>query len=191
VSDARSLPRGPAGAAYAFFGDVVLSTAQELIAHGHPVLGKQLLRESIAWFESRSPDEVNRYVQFRKSLAYHADGNEAAARLALEPLLRADTLSVLYVGLAARLAAVQRDTAMMQRYLATLVRLGDVASGAATQERAFAAAELGQKDEAVRLLRESFAQGIGWNVWWRLHWFNDLESLHGYPPFEALLRPQG
>jgi hypothetical protein len=38
---------------------------------------------------------------------------------------------------------------------------------------------------------QTFTEGIGWNVWWRLRWFTDLESLWGYEPLEQLLKPQG
>jgi hypothetical protein len=63
--------------------------------------------------------------------------------------------------------------------------------GANTLERAFIAADLGQRDRAVTLLQESFAQGYGFTIRWRLHWLTDTRSLRGYPPFEQLLQPQG
>ena len=64
-------------------------------------------------------------------------------------------------------------------------------SGANTLERAFIAADLGQRDRAVSLLQEVFAQGYGFSIRWRLHWLTDTRSLRGYPPFEQLLQPQG
>ncbi|MBA3646719.1 MAG: hypothetical protein H0W63_11160, partial [Gemmatimonadaceae bacterium] len=53
------------------------------------------------------------------------------------------------------------------------------------------AASLGEKEKAVHLLQEAFAQGTGFGIRWRLQWFNDLSGLWGYPPFEKLLEPQG
>jgi hypothetical protein len=47
---------------------------------------------------------------------------------------------------------------------------------------------LGEKDEAVRLLREAFAQGNAYGVW--LHRDILLEPLHGFPAFEAFKKPQ-
>lgn len=47
---------------------------------------------------------------------------------------------------------------------------------------------LGEKDHAVSLLREAVAQGSSPA---RYDHEMDLESLHGYPPFEALIKPKG
>ena len=56
---------------------------------------------------------------------------------------------------------------------------------------------LGDKDGSVALLRESVAHGAGIGDMPDIygygygfsHWM-DLESLHGYPPFEDLIRPK-
>jgi tetratricopeptide (TPR) repeat protein/predicted Ser/Thr protein kinase len=48
---------------------------------------------------------------------------------------------------------------------------------------------LGDKELAVRLLRQAFAEGLADPM--ALHQDMDLESLHGYPPFEELRRPKG
>ncbi len=141
---------------------------------------------------SRPPNEVDRLIQFRKALAYHAVHDEAKAAEALGPLLRADSASIIYIGLAGRIAAMRGDTAEAERRLRQLAAIdGRGLQGTHTQERAFINADLGRKAEAVALLEESFAQGVGFNTWWRLHWFTDLESLWGYEPFERLLKPLG
>jgi len=51
-----------------------------------------------------------------------------------------------------------------------------------------AAAHLGEKERAVDLLRESLARGSSYAA---LHTDIDLEPLHGYPPFEELMKPKG
>jgi len=60
--------------------------------------------------------------------------------------------------------------------------------GRHTLLRAGIAAHLGEKDRAVELLRTSLAQGI----WYDIDLHNDLglQPLHGYPPYEALVRPK-
>jgi tetratricopeptide (TPR) repeat protein len=55
--------------------------------------------------------------------------------------------------------------------------------------RAWFAALLGERERAVLLLREAGAQGWGLNH--DLFHEMNLESLHGYPPFEELIRPKG
>ena len=138
------------------------------------------------------PSEVDRLVQFRRALAYHAVHDEAKAADALAPLLRYDSTSILYIGLAGRIAAVRGDTAEAERRARQLAaKDGRGLQGTHTQERALIAADLGRKAEAVSLLEQTFAEGIGWNVWWRLHWFTDLESLWSYEPFQRLIKAEG
>jgi len=48
---------------------------------------------------------------------------------------------------------------------------------------------LGDRELAVRLLQQAFAEGLADPM--ALHQDMDLEPLHGYPPFEELLRPKG
>jgi hypothetical protein len=48
---------------------------------------------------------------------------------------------------------------------------------------------LGQRERAVELLSESFALGRPFTT--ELHRDLDLETLHGYPPFDSLLKPKG
>jgi len=50
-------------------------------------------------------------------------------------------------------------------------------------------AHLGERKRAVALLREGFALGYGHAYWLRLR--GRYRPLHGYPPFEELLRPKG
>ncbi len=61
--------------------------------------------------------------------------------------------------------------------------------GANTYWRARIAALLGERERAVSLLRDGFAQGRSYGAY--LHAEYDLEPLRGYPPFEELLRPKG
>ena len=51
------------------------------------------------------------------------------------------------------------------------------------------AAQLGERERAVELIRQALSQGF--RVDMQLHTDIDLEPLHGYPPFEELRRPKG
>ena len=51
------------------------------------------------------------------------------------------------------------------------------------------AAQLGSKDEAVELLRQTFAEGYANHM--SIHIDHHLDPLRGYPPFEELVRPKG
>jgi tetratricopeptide (TPR) repeat protein len=51
------------------------------------------------------------------------------------------------------------------------------------------AAQLGERDLAVELIRQALSEGVGVST--LLHTDMDFEPLHGYPPFEELRRPKG
>jgi hypothetical protein len=61
--------------------------------------------------------------------------------------------------------------------------------GEHTYYRAGIAANLGERERAVELLRDAFAQGQYFG--YSLHNSLALEPLRGYPPFEELIRPKG
>jgi len=46
----------------------------------------------------------------------------------------------------------------------------------------------GEKENAIRLIREALAQGLRY-TW--LHPVMDLEPLGDYPPFKELIKPKG
>jgi len=48
---------------------------------------------------------------------------------------------------------------------------------------------IGEREQAVTLLRDAFAKGLHHAV--RFHEDIDLESLRGYPPYDELMRPKG
>ena len=131
-------------------------------------------------------------MQFRHAIALYVSGQSAVALDTLRPVAAAiGETNSLYLGLVGRIAAQRGDTAEARRVDAQLAAKGDNDGGANTLERAFIASMLGEKDRAVALLEEAFAQGRGFNARWRLHWFTDLKPLRGYPPFQQLLQPQG
>jgi hypothetical protein len=186
----RVLPAIPQ--TYEFFGDLALHASQELDAHGHGELSASVLHRAIAWFESRRPEERPWRVRFRHAIAYYVSRNPAAALDTLRPVAALiNSGSPLYVGLAGRIAASRGDTAEARRIDAQLAAMGNGLGGANTLERGFIASMLGDKANAVALLQEAFAQGLSFNIRWRLHWFTDTKPLRGYPPFEKMLEPQG
>jgi len=190
LAAARTLPASPTS--YDFFGDLALQTSQELEIHGHPEFAKSVFRRAMEWFESRRPEERPWRVQLRHAIALYVNKNYSAALDTLRPVaVRFTPDNPLYAGLAGRIAAARGDTAQARVFDAQLAALGNTLGGANTLERAFIASVLGHKDKAVALLQDAFAQGMGFNIRWRLHWFTDLAPLRGYPAFEKMLEPQG
>jgi hypothetical protein len=187
----RASTMSPRPNSYEFLGDIELQTGQEIRAHGHHEYGIALVRRSVAWFESRPPDELTWRVRFRWAIALHDLGDPSSAARVLAPLLQENPMNVLYVGLAGRIAAAHGDTAEARRISAKLAGMGNRLGGSNTLERAFIASVAGKRDDAVALLRDSFAEGQGFFIRWRLHWLTDTRPLVGYPPFDRLLVPEG
>jgi hypothetical protein len=52
--------------------------------------------------------------------------------------------------------------------------------------RARIAATMGDREGSIAALRESLRAGRAYQVW--LHRDIDFESLHGYPPFDQIVR---
>ncbi len=94
-------------------------------------------------------------------------------------------------------SAVQRAIWLMRAGDSTVARaLADslltdsstqMLNGAREYHRAALLAELGQRDEAVRLLRQASTLGA---MHWGWTYVDILKRLHGYPPFEDLIRPR-
>jgi hypothetical protein len=61
--------------------------------------------------------------------------------------------------------------------------------GSNTYWRARIAALLGEREQAVALLRAAYAEGQKW--WLPLHFEPDFDSLRDHHPFHELLRPKG
>jgi tetratricopeptide (TPR) repeat protein len=193
LADARLLPTSASVTDYNFFGDLELQVGQELEAHGMEPFGRALVQRAIGWFDVQPVSDQPWRMRLRHAIAYHElhDETRALATLRTVPGDVIDTAHVLYVGLRGRIAAAAGDTASARVADSTLATRGRGMGGTNTLERAFIAANLGQRDRAVTLLQEAFAQGYGFNIRWRLHWITDTRSLRGYPPFEQLLQPQG
>jgi hypothetical protein len=93
------------------------------------------------------------------------------------------------IGLRGVLAARQNDPARARGLVRRLAAIAPRYNfGIPTVWRARIAAALGQRDSAVALLRQAFAEGREYDLW--LHRDQDLAPLRDYPPFLELTRPR-
>jgi hypothetical protein len=165
-------------------GFLTREVAEELEAHGHSVEAGRYRERSL--LANRGSDDASRYD---RALALAALGRTAAAIATADSLIAVPAPSADALGLRGVLAARHRDTTRareLARRLAALPRAYNF--GIPTLWRARIAAVLGERDGAVALLTSSFAEGWVYDLW--LHRDQDLGSLKGYPPFEALARPR-
>lgn len=176
----------------------------ELRKHGYPEASMEVLGRALVWLQNRSPEtsasrshradlaEVLYYTehwqaahQLFKELVYEDSPHADEARWAGEY-----TGNVVYLGYlgtsAARLGQtdqarqIARELQKMQRPY--LFGLNTFWSGCIY-------GLLGEREQAVTLLREAFAQGY----WYSTYPLSniDLEPLRDYPPFQELMRPEG
>jgi Protein kinase domain len=183
----------------AFGGELFLIIGQELIVHGHQAHGEQVLERALRWFaehrrETLPGDTVPRTdIAFREAVALRAAGRDADALAAVRPLAALRTSDTRFRSFYGRVQGAMGDHAAADSVDAWLGELQRDPAKAATSlaERAFLAAARGRKEEAVRLMQESFARGTTFYIRKNLHRFNDWWALRGYAPYDRLVTPEG
>jgi predicted Zn-dependent protease len=172
-------------------GDVVLTAARELRAHDKEAEARSVLEGLITWARRLpSPEGTSPNVQWLLAQATAERGDCIAAKRYLDPLIANDPQDLRFRGYAAMCDVSQGDRAAAARadaWLASLTR--PYLRGEHTLWRARIAAMLGERDQAVALLREAFNQGTWYSA--SLHADFGLAALRGYAPYEELMRPKG
>ncbi len=170
---------------------LLLVASLELRAHGHRTEALDVANRAIRWCENRpSSEAATETHRFALARILCCAERWEDARALFEELAAEDADNVsyrTYLGtLAARLG--ERDEA--KSISAELASLDPLHEDEATPyNRACIAALLGDRERAVELLKEAHARGMRHGL--ELHRDPDLAPLHGYPPFEELIEPQG
>ncbi len=169
-------------------GEVLLTIAGEARAHGIPGTMEEALERGMAWW-GEQPDAYRESDGGRalegRLLCMAERWDEAGEVLRALP---GDSGRVDVLGYRGVIAAHHGDPAAARSSADALAAL-DPMRGRATVWRARIAASIGERDEAVELLRRAFAQGLAFGLW--VHVDPDLEPLRGYPPYEEVVRPKG
>ena len=168
--------------------------AQELRAHGHSGASIKMAGGAYEWFrERRSKNRGAAAV-----CLYQAERWEEA-RAIVEALANEEPDNIDFQGLLGSLSARRGDRTEAMRISEQLRRMDrPYLFGENTYARACISAQLGQKEQAVDLLKEAISQGFYdvvpglvqqcWTM--AFHTDMDLEPLHGYPPYEELIKPK-
>jgi tetratricopeptide (TPR) repeat protein len=187
-AQARQPPRPVPGA-------FLVTVALELRAHGHREAALRMANRAVEVARAVPPEQAGT-ASARRALGgrlYSAERWEEA-RAIVEGLAKERPDDLWVMGMLGTLAARRGERAAALAISERLRRLDrPYLFGEHTQWRACIAALLGDKDQAVGLLRQSIAEGLP--VWEGLrlvlHTDIDLEPLRGFPPYEELLEPKG
>lgn len=171
-------------------GTVIYQTALEFRSHGHEAAAIPLFHRAAEWARSQSTASLVKYGEWDllPRALYHC-GDHATTDSMFRALSAARPLDATALGWVGANAAhrgevheAERISQLLATFSAPRMR------GTNTIWRARIAAALGHKDEAVRLTRQAIAEGT---VFLTIHLLMEMQSLRGYPPYEALVRPIG
>jgi tRNA A-37 threonylcarbamoyl transferase component Bud32/tetratricopeptide (TPR) repeat protein len=183
VEDTFAIPARRAAA-----GTVLSGTALELRAHGYREQSLELAARVVDWYRER-PEEIDRapwaYARALSVAERWEEARDVAAQLVRDrPQFPRN--SVRLGVLEARIGNAGAAQRIVEELLAWE---GRDARSDATYCQACIAAQLGELEEAVRLLRRAFSEGRRYSI--AIHCDINLEPLWGYPPFQELIRPKG
>ena len=172
-------------------GWLMLQVAQELRVHGNLKEAEKLMNRTINWFRNQPAEILSKedYQDGLASVLYSAmrwqESHSLFTNLSLE---HPDDID--YRGALGTLAARIGDEKQALRIAEELKQLNrPYLFGNHTYWRACIMSLLGDREQAVTLLRSAFSQGYGFGIF--LHTDMDLEPLRDYGPFQELLRPKG
>jgi DNA-binding SARP family transcriptional activator/TolB-like protein len=170
-------------------GEVLRNAAAELRAHGHGDAAARAFEQALAWYESRPAEERPRHRLGAAHTLYEAERWDEARSL-FEELATEQPQNVHVLGRLGTLAARRGERAEAERISTRLSSSSRLyLRGAHTLWRARIAAQLGEREQALHLLREAFTQGHPYGLW--LHTDPDLGPLRDLSAFRELVRPKG
>ncbi len=171
-------------------GAVALVAAAELRAHGNRDASLGIADRAASWYRGKlvgAAGNADLLDGLLDAMRWGEHWGEADSVCLV--LLETQPANLRCLGIHGALAARLGNREDAMRAADELKRMtGDHLFGANTYRRACIAAVLGDGDEAVGLLRESFAAGVPYSL--GVHREIDLEPLWGTAPFRELLQPK-
>jgi Flp pilus assembly protein TadD/TolB-like protein/predicted Ser/Thr protein kinase len=165
-------------------GSMLQGIARELHAHGYHDEAQRVFTTSLAWWLARGQ------ATLPIAEAYYRVGRLDEAERLIRVVAEQWPETGGWQGGLGAIAARRGDRPEAERRSAELASYEQpYLFGINTLDRARIAALLGDREQAVALLRQAFVEGQ--RGWLMLHFEPDFESLRGFPPFEELIRPKG
>jgi tetratricopeptide (TPR) repeat protein len=160
--------------------------SEELRVRGFREEALEIARRAVGWYKQHKGEEDYRYNMART--LYRAERWQESRAL-FEKLSKEEPDNINFKGYLGTLAARidnKEKALQISEELKNIDR--PYLFGNHTYWRACIASLLGEKQKAVKLLKEAFNQGRGYGVY--LHNDMDLEPLRDYPPFQELIKPK-
>ncbi len=171
-------------------GGTMRIAGEELRAHGDEKAAMTFFDQAIQWYRSRPAEELDSLFRDGYGLTLYDARRWEEAKSVFEEIAKVAPDNIWcqrYIGC---IAARQGDREKALKVSEWLKNLKQPHLGSHhTYYRACIAAILGDKDQAVTLLKENFLKGFGYST--DFHSDFDFESLWDYPPFQELLKPKG
>ena len=172
-------------------GSMLVDVAEELRAHGHLEESREMAERAIEWFErTELPSQFTTKVRLSLIAALTLLDRNSEARGIAEELLASDPDRWSFQGVAGIEAARLGDRAVA---IEISQRLADVnepfTMGQPSYLRASIAAQLGDRKEAIRLLRQAVSRGF--YRWGSFHVDMAFDPIRDDPEFQEIMRPKG
>jgi tetratricopeptide (TPR) repeat protein len=171
-------------------GGTMRAAGVELRAHGYADAATASFDQAIEWYRSRPAEELDSLFRYGYGLTLYYARRWEEAKSIFEEFAKKSPDNIEYQRYLGCIVARQGDR---EKALKTSEWLRDLKQpylrGEHTYCRACIAAILGEKDQALTLLKDSFLQGYTPGL--NLHTDFEFESLWDYPPFQELLKPKG
>ncbi len=170
---------------------IMITAIDELRAHGHPQDADALAKDALEWQRDRMAIDDDTHESRRRlaSVLFRA-GHWEKARALYEEFALTDPDNIDNQGYLGVLAARMGDRGKaLDVKKALLARDVPYEFGIDTYWAACIAAQLGEREEAMDLLRRAFTEGASISL--LAHKDPDLEPLWDYPPFRRFIEPRG
>ena len=191
VVDESLLSRSSIGTA----GRVMLGAAGELRLRGYQEAFKDMAGRAVEWYRGRAAGkEAAEEQRYELAVALYVSEQWEEAGALIEKLRSEKPDDIDYLGYGGALAARRGNKEDALKISEELKRIDrPYTFGAQTYWRARIAALLGMKEEAVELLRQSFAQGNNYLDIKGVFIIQeaDLDPLRDFAPFRELMKPKG
>jgi len=172
-------------------GMMLVDVAEELRAHGHIEESRKMAERAIEWFDRTDlPSHLATKVRLSLIAAFTLLDRNSEAHEVAEELLASDPDRWDFQGVLGIEAARLGDRATADKMSKQLASVdAPFTMGGPSYARAAIAAQMGERDEAIRLVQQAITRGF--HEYGRLHVDIEFDPIRNDPEFQEIMRPKG